>query len=101
LPGHRPRPKKKLLADPEKYLVAAITTAKATNADQKAIDAQKTCPVSGEGLGSMGTPIKVMRGERSVFLCCPQCVRKVEAEPDKFLGTTAAASAKEKHDHAH
>jgi uncharacterized protein YbaR (Trm112 family) len=96
-----PACKEKLQADPDKYLVAAINTSKATKTDQRAIDAQKTCPVSGEGLGSMGTPIKVTRGDRSVFLCCPACLKKVEAEPDKFLGTTADASAQEKHDHAH
>jgi hypothetical protein len=96
-----PACKEKLQADPDKYLVAAISTSKATKADQQAIDAQKTCPVSGEGLGSMGTPIKVTRGDRSIFLCCPACLKKVEAEPDKFLGITTAASAKDKHVHAH
>jgi hypothetical protein len=96
-----PACEEKLQADPEKYLVAAISTSKATKADQRAIDAQKTCPVSGEDLGSMGTPIKVTRGDRTIFLCCPACLKKVEAEPDRFLGTTTDASAKEKHDHAH
>lgn len=88
---------KKLLADPDKYLAAALTAAKATRADQGAIAAQKTCPVSGEDLGSMGTPIKVMRGDRSIFLCCPQCLKKVEADPDTFLRTAPRTSAKEKH----
>jgi hypothetical protein len=96
-----PACKEKLQADPDKYLVAEISTSKATKADQRAIDSQKTCPVSGEGLGSMGTPIKITRGDRSIFLCCPACLKKVEADSDKFLGTTTDASAKEKHDHAH
>jgi hypothetical protein len=85
-----PECEKKLLADPDKYLVATISTAKATRADQKAIAAQKTCPVSKEDLGSMGTPIKVTCGDRSVFLCCPECIKKVEADPDKYLGDLAA-----------
>jgi YHS domain-containing protein len=96
-----PACEQKLQSNPDKYLVAAISMSKATKADQRAIDAQKTCPVSGEALTSMGTPIKVTRGDRSVFLCCPACLEKVEADPDKFLGTAVAPSAKEKHDHAH
>jgi hypothetical protein len=85
---------KKLAADPDKYLGAALITAKATQADQRAISIQKTCPVSREALGSMGTPIKVTRGNRSIFLCCPGCLKEVEAAPDKFLGVTDAAGSK-------
>ncbi|SRR5579883_740374 len=91
-----PSCEEKLRADPDKYLVAAITTSKATRADQKAIAAPKTCPVSKEDLGSMGMPIKVTRGDRSVFLCCPECLKQVEADPDKYLGTASAASATER-----
>lgn len=78
---------KKVLADPDKFLPAGITSGKATKADEKAIAAQKVCPVSGEDLGSMGGPIKVTRGGRSVFLCCAACLKKVQAEPDKYLGS--------------
>src|SRR5207248_9650454 len=59
---------KTVLADPDKFLGAPITTGKATPADQQAIAMQKTCPNSGEPLGSMGVPIKVTRGGRSIFL---------------------------------
>jgi hypothetical protein len=92
---------KKLLADPDKYLVAAITTAKATRADRAAIAAQKTCPVSKEDLGAMGTPIKVTRGDRSIFLCCPQCLKTVEADPDKFFRAPAAVTKHEHNDQSH
>jgi hypothetical protein len=50
-------------------------------------------PVSGETLGSMGGPIKVMRGSRSVFLCCAACLKKVQADPDKYLGLAARTTA--------
>ena len=63
----------------------ALTTSRATRADQPAIDAQKTCPVSGKGLGSMGGPLKVTRGKSSIFLCCQACLRTIRANPDKFL----------------
>lgn len=65
---------------------AAITYASATRADQVAIKAQRVCPVSGKSLGSMGMPIKVTRGDRSVFLCCQGCLGKVTANPDQYLG---------------
>ena len=70
-----------------------VAFAKATKADEKAIAAQKVCPVSREELGSMGTPIKVTRGGSSVFLCCAACLKKVQADPDKYLGPAVQAAA--------
>ena len=64
--------------------------------DQALADKQKICPVGGEALGSMGTPVKVMVGDRSVFLCCEGCRGAVEKDPEKYLAkldaqTTPAA----------
>jgi len=68
----------------------SITVGKATKADEKAIAAQKVCPVSGEELGGeMGPPVKVTRGGSSVYLCCKNCLKKVEADPDKFFRSAA------------
>ena len=53
--------------------------------DARLAKAQKTCPVSGEELGSMGAPIKVTVKDRTVFLCCDMCRKKMLAEPDKYL----------------
>ncbi len=39
-------------------------------ADRELAEKQKVCPVSGEPLGSMGTPYKVTVKDREVFLCC-------------------------------
>ena len=64
----------------------------ATKADKKAIAAQRVCKVSGEELGSMGGPIKATRGSSSTFLCCRGCIAKVQADPDKFLGSQAEPS---------
>jgi hypothetical protein len=73
-------------APPPASTPAAITVAKATRGDQAAVNAQRVCAVSGEPLGSMGTPVKVSRGDRSVFLCCQGCLRGVRANPDRYLG---------------
>jgi YHS domain-containing protein len=56
-----------------------------SEADRAAALAQKVCPVSGEMLGEMGTPIKVTVKGRDVFLCCESCREKLEANPDEYL----------------
>ena len=43
--------------------------------DQLKIATQKICPVSGNPLGSMGTPTKVRVGDEEVFLCCQGCTQ--------------------------
>ncbi len=50
-------------------------------ADRTAALAQKTCPVSDEPLGSMGTPIKVTVEGRDVFLCCEGCRDSTRSQP--------------------
>ena len=64
----------------------SITVGKVTKADEKAIAAQRVCPVSGEELGGeMGPPVKVTRGGHSIYLCCKNCLKKFQADPDKFF----------------
>lgn len=72
---------------------AVITYAKATRDDQAAINAQRVCKISGEGLFAMGGPVKVSRGDKSVFICCQSCLKTIQANPDKFHGPTASADA--------
>lgn len=45
--------------------------------DQRMALQQRTCPVTGDLLGSMGKPIKVNVNGRSVFACCQGCVAEV------------------------
>ena len=56
-----------------------------TDGDRQLIAAQKTCPVGDSALGSMGDPVKVMIGERAVFLCCEHCRESLLEDPDKYL----------------
>ncbi|QDS89020.1 Archaeal TRASH domain protein [Rosistilla ulvae] len=94
---------KKIQAEPAKYLamvygngtqnsaqpaattIAKITVSTSTQADAAAIAAQKVCPVMDELLGGMGTPIKVMVGDKPIYLCCKGCIKKIQAEPAKYL----------------
>ncbi len=44
-----------------------------------------TCVVSGEPLGSMGTPVEVTHEGTTVKLCCKSCIKEFNASPDKFV----------------
>lgn len=74
-------------ADPAKYAAGRpeITVTSATEADAALVKRQAKCPVMDETLGSMGQPIKVMVGDKPIFLCCKGCIKKIKAEPAKYL----------------
>ena len=57
-------------------------------ADQSAALAQRTCPVTGDLLGSDGKPIKVQVDGRDVFVCCEGCIRELKAAPAQYLADT-------------
>jgi hypothetical protein len=57
----------------------------AKQTDKELIAEQKTCPVTDQTLGSMGKPVKVVVKDRTVFLCCAACKKKLLADPDKYL----------------
>jgi hypothetical protein len=46
---------------------------------------QIACPVTGEPLGTMGTPIPVTVKGQTIYVCCKGCVAKVQANPDFYL----------------
>ncbi len=49
------------------------------------VEEQKTCPVTGAELGSMGDPLAVeINGER-LWTCCDACPPKLKADPAKYL----------------
>tara|TARA_R110002072_G_scaffold282553_1_gene445535 strand:+ start:5905 stop:6633 length:729 start_codon:yes stop_codon:yes gene_type:complete len=48
-----------------------------SESDQRLAMKQRTCPVTGDLLGSMGKPIKVNVNGRMVFVCCQGCVEEL------------------------
>lgn len=46
---------------------------------------QKTCPVTGKNLGSMGVPARVEVQGKLVFLCCDGCTAAIESNPKRYL----------------
>ncbi|QDT16599.1 hypothetical protein [Alienimonas californiensis] len=81
---------KKVVAEPAKYvaMLPPPPATRATDADAAAIAAQATCPVMDEPLGSMGVPWKVPVAGGTVFVCCKGCIKRVHAEPMKYLAAT-------------
>ena len=72
----------------------AANLAKLSAEDKKLAEAQKTCPTSGEPLGSMGVPRKLTLKGETVFVCCASCVKGAEKDPDATLKKVAEAKAK-------
>lgn len=74
-------------ADPARYAGGRprITISTSTAADAPLIARQATCPVMDASLGSMGQPVKVMVGDKAIFLCCKGCVKKIQADPARYL----------------
>lgn len=51
---------------------------------------QRTCPVMGDKLDSMGPPVAVtVKGEK-IFVCCQGCIAKVKGNPDMYLAKVMA-----------
>jgi hypothetical protein len=58
--------------------------AKLSPEDRALAEKQKTCPVTDEPLGSMGTPIKVTVDGREAFVCCEGCVEELKNNFAKY-----------------
>lgn len=74
--------------DPAKYLKLLDNAAAA---QQRASYPLKTCPVSGQQLGSMGDPAEMVLAGRLVRLCCPPCAEEVRKNPSRVLSQINAA----------
>lgn len=57
----------------------------------RAAPAGGVCPVTGAKLGSMGPPVRVSVGGRTVWLCCAGCEAKLRQNPRLYLGPEASA----------
>jgi hypothetical protein len=53
--------------------------------DRALAEAQKTCPIGGEPLGSMGVPMKLEVKGQPVFICCEGCKAGALKDPEKTL----------------
>jgi len=84
-----PAPAPSAEVDPE--VKAAL--AKLSAEDRKIAEAQKTCPISKEPLGSMGTPVKLTLNGETAFICCKSCQKAAESDPAGTLKKVADLKA--------
>lgn len=80
---------KKVKADPTAALEKLDA---ATKEAQGKTYALKTCPVSGEELGSMGDPVELVVANRLIKLCCKGCLKGVEKDPAGVISKVDAAA---------
>ena len=98
-PAAAPKPATKVVTVPAAKAVdpeIAAALAKLPAADRTLAEAQGVCPITGEPLGSMGMPVKLVLKDQPVFLCCAGCKKKAEADPDKTLAAAKAKSGEGK-----
>jgi YHS domain-containing protein len=54
-------------------------------------DLLTTCPVTGDSLGSMGTPYVLVYKGQEVKFCCASCTNDFFKDPDKYMKIIRAA----------
>ena len=54
----------------------------------------KKCAVSGDPFGEHGKVVKVSKGGSDVYLCCQDCVKDFNKEPEKFTKMVKDAGVK-------
>jgi YHS domain-containing protein len=73
-------------------LALAATTATADDKKAPPIpDKMTTCPVSGDKLGEMDKPFVFEYKGREVKLCCPDCKKDFDKNPEKYMKKIEAA----------
>lgn len=63
----------------------AVTIALLEESDQEGLARQKVCPVTGNPLGSHGTPVKLRVGGQPLYLCCRGCIAEVQKNPAAYV----------------
>ncbi len=80
------------LPEDEGEVKAAL--AKLDTKDRLLAEKQRLCPISGQPLGSMGVPAKVMIQGQPVFLCCDGCSEQAVGNQAKTLTKVNELKAK-------
>jgi hypothetical protein len=84
--GGRPAPAPPTTPPPQSGDLGVEGALQKLSTEDRALAArQKVCPVTGEPLGSMGVPVRVVVAGRVVFVCCKGCVPELQKVPEKYL----------------
>ena len=73
----------------------AAALAELSEKDRALAEKQRICPVTEMLLGSMGVPLKVDVGGRTVFICCEGCREPLLEESEKYLAVLDKAATTE------
>jgi Cu(I)/Ag(I) efflux system membrane fusion protein len=65
-------------------------------ADRELAIQQVSCPVTGEPLGSMGVPVKIVIQGQPVFLCCVGCELEAKEHPEETVSKVNELRSKSK-----
>lgn len=68
----------------------AAADGETSSAPGRGYGGQKTCPVTGQALGSMGPPVPVRIGGEIIYVCCQGCVAKFQGDPGAYLARARA-----------
>ena len=66
------------------FIIAALAACAASAAEVKPYPSDVFI-VSGNKLGSMGTPVTIVHNGQEVKFCCKPCVAKFKKDPEKYL----------------
>ena len=66
------------------FIMATFAACAASVAEVKPYPSD-VCIVSGNKLGSMGTPVTIIYNGQEVKFCCKPCVAKFNRNPEKYL----------------
>jgi Cu(I)/Ag(I) efflux system membrane fusion protein len=69
---------------------------KLSTEDRRLAEGQKYCPITGNRLGSMGVPVKLVLKGQPVFLCCEGCIEQAKANETRTLAKVEGLKAKVK-----
>lgn len=99
-PGHKLRPGmfatvtlRVPVAETPMFAARRAASHSRTHLARMTAEEQKTCPVTGVKLGTMGAPVSVEAKGQTVWTCCPACPPKVKAAPEKYLAKLAPPPA--------
>ena len=80
-----PEPSQPAAEDQSEAVKIEANLASFSEEDRLLAQKQKICPISGEPLGTMGPPIKVVVAGHEVFICCEHCEDPLVTDPEKHL----------------
>ena len=72
-------------------LAALAADPSGSGADKPKPYTLKTCPVSDETLGEMGKPYVFTYKDREIKLCCKNCKKDFDKDPEKYIKKIEAA----------